>query len=145
MHMQDGHKKGAWLQGACDRGSHNAMAVTSNRWPPAPTAPPGDEVRRKKWLKAAITPPVAAQDPPQSTTRLRPYIYVYDVSPRFSSDILQYRIERTHCTYRWGHHVGFACAWPFVHARAPMSVYVCACARVCVCMCVPIRECLHAC
>jgi hypothetical protein len=30
----------------------------------------------------------------------RPYIYVYDVKPDFSTDMLQYRIERAHCNYR---------------------------------------------
>ncbi len=34
-------------------------------------------------------------------TRSRPYIYVYDVATELSSDIMQYRIERMHCTYRW--------------------------------------------
>lgn len=70
-----------------------------------PNQPPfypfaGDEVVNKPWLRKAITPPVAAQDPPLTPTRLRPYVYVYDVPPDYSSDILQYRIERSHCTYR---------------------------------------------
>ncbi len=65
-----------------------------------PSPRPGLEVSQRPWLQAVITPPVAAQDPPQQPLRLRPYIYVYDVAPEFSTDIYQYRIERGNCMWR---------------------------------------------
>ncbi|KAG2488200.1 hypothetical protein HYH03_013194 [Edaphochlamys debaryana] len=64
-----------------------------------------DQVSRKPWLQPVITPPIAAEDPPvTSPTRTRPYIYIYDVKTDFSSDILQYRIERFACSYRHFEH-----------------------------------------
>ncbi|GFR49991.1 hypothetical protein Agub_g12137 [Astrephomene gubernaculifera] len=60
-----------------------------------------DYLGPKPWLAAAVTPPVAAEDPPRTAPqRKRPYVYVYDVKPEYSSDILQYRIERVNCKYR---------------------------------------------
>lgn len=66
----------------------------------SPRFPAGDEVKAKPWLKKVLTPPPGAQDPTPHPTRRRPLIYVYDVSPEFGTDILQYRIERSHCLYR---------------------------------------------
>ena len=42
----------------------------------------------------------AAEDPPPKPQRRRPFIYVYDLKPEYSSDILQFRIEGRHCLYR---------------------------------------------
>ena len=51
----------------------------------------GDEVEKRPWLKDVMTPVAAAQDPPLSPTRKRPFIYVYDTWPEFNTDVMQYR------------------------------------------------------
>ncbi|PNH08225.1 hypothetical protein TSOC_005205 [Tetrabaena socialis] len=81
-----------------------------------------DQLDKKPWLKPAITPPVAAEDPPTSSPqRKRPYIYVYDVKPDYSTDMLQYRIERSHCNYRQFEHAN-ASQWIGYNAYALESV-----------------------
>lgn len=61
---------------------------------------PGDENKDKTWLKSTLTTVAAALDPPLKPTRKRPFVYVYDTAPEYNTDILQYRIERAHCSYR---------------------------------------------
>ena len=51
----------------------------------------GDEVEKRPWLADVLTPVPAAQDPPHSPTRKRPFIYVYDMWPEFNTDVMQYR------------------------------------------------------
>ncbi|KAG2424765.1 hypothetical protein HXX76_014189 [Chlamydomonas incerta] len=81
-----------------------------------------DYVAKKPWLEPAVSPPVAAEDPPRTApTRRRPYIYVYDVKPDYSSDILQYRIERAHCNYRQ-FELANASSWIHYNAYALESV-----------------------
>ncbi|GIL48810.1 hypothetical protein Vafri_5227 [Volvox africanus] len=81
-----------------------------------------DYLGSKPWLEPAVTPPVAAEDPPRTKPqRVRPYIYVYDVRPEYSSDILQYRIERGHCSYRQFQH-GNLTSWIGYNAYALESV-----------------------
>ena len=61
----------------------------------------GDEVEKKPWLSDVLTPVPAAQDPPFSPTRKRPFIYVYDMWPEFNTDVMQYRYEGGQL-YRYG-------------------------------------------
>uniref|UniRef100_A0A7S0VHX0 EGF-like domain-containing protein n=1 Tax=Polytomella parva TaxID=51329 RepID=A0A7S0VHX0_9CHLO len=65
-----------------------------------------DSVDKKPYLKSVMESPQAAEDPPLSEFRARPLIYVYDLPPRYGSDMLQYRIESGSCVYRRfnGHH-----------------------------------------
>ncbi|GIL69673.1 hypothetical protein Vretifemale_506 [Volvox reticuliferus] len=60
----------------------------------------GDEMLAKPWISDVMTHVVATEDPPMTPERRRPYIYVYDIKPDFSTDIMQYRIEGSHCVYR---------------------------------------------
>lgn len=57
---------------------------------------PGDQARDKPYLKAVLPhpQPLPAQQPPPAPTRRRPLIYVYDMSPEFTTDLLQYRLAR---------------------------------------------------
>lgn len=52
-------------------------------------------------MEEAMTHVIATEDPPLTPTRRRPYIYVYDMKPDYSTDYWQYRIEAAHCIYRW--------------------------------------------
>lgn len=45
---------------------------------------------------------VAAQGPAVRPIRKRPFIYVYNLDPHVGTDMLAYRIDKTHCVYRWG-------------------------------------------
>ncbi|GFR49988.1 hypothetical protein Agub_g12134 [Astrephomene gubernaculifera] len=55
---------------------------------------------KQPWLPAVRTHIVATEDPPLTPVRRRPYVYVYDMKPEYGSDLLQYRIEGSHCVYR---------------------------------------------
>ncbi len=55
----------------------------------------------KPWMAEAMTHVIATEDPPLTPSRRRPYIYVYDMKPDYSTDYWQYRIEAAHCIYRW--------------------------------------------
>lgn len=65
---------------------------------------PGDEEVKKPWLQAPLMTVPSAADPPLKPTRKRPFIYVYDLRPEFFEDLMAYRIERFHCTYRTFNH-----------------------------------------
>lgn len=61
---------------------------------------PGDQWTTKPWIEPVLTHTVATEDPPLTPVRRRPYIYVYDMKSDFGTDLLQYRIEGSHCLYR---------------------------------------------
>ncbi|KAG2432503.1 hypothetical protein HXX76_008848 [Chlamydomonas incerta] len=60
----------------------------------------GDQWTTKPWIEPTLTHTVATEDPPLTPTRRRPYIYVYDMKSDFGTDLMQYRIEGSHCLYR---------------------------------------------
>ncbi|MEW5298002.1 MAG: hypothetical protein WDW36_001167 [Sanguina aurantia] len=64
---------------------------------------PGDELGSKPWLQPVLNIIIAAVDPPLAPTRLRPFIFVYELDSAFYTDILQYRIEKSHGLYREFH------------------------------------------
>ena len=53
----------------------------------------------RPWLKDTIRTPAAA-DPPPSSHRRRPLIYVYDAPPEYNTRMLQYRVLKTACVHR---------------------------------------------
>jgi len=77
----------------------------------------------KVWLEQVLTPTLAAADPPASPTRRRPFVYVYDTLPDYNTDIMQYRIERSHCTHRIFEH-GNRTSWVGYNAYAAESVLI---------------------
>ncbi len=57
-----------------------------------PTA--GQQLERP-WLKEfAVVPPAALPKPPEGLQRKRPFIYVYDMPPAYTSRMLQYRVDK---------------------------------------------------
>ncbi|MEW5312044.1 MAG: hypothetical protein WDW38_003706 [Sanguina aurantia] len=66
-------------------------------------AGPGDELLSKPWLQPVLNRIIAAANPPLTPTRLRPFIFVYELDSAFYTDILQYRIEKSHGLYRQFH------------------------------------------
>jgi hypothetical protein len=57
--------------------------------------PAGLHEGERPWLaKVVVAPPAALPSVPAGAPpRLRPLIYVYDMPPRFHSQILQYRLD----------------------------------------------------
>lgn len=49
----------------------------------------GDELGSKPWLQPVLNIIIAAVDPPLAPTRLRPFIFVYELDSAFYTDILQ--------------------------------------------------------
>jgi hypothetical protein len=87
------------------------------RFPPDPEPccllPAGLEASRP-WIKPfAAMPPAALPDPPADASRKRPFIYVYDMPPAYTSRMLQYRLGKNSCSWRVGRHLASACGlWP---------------------------------
>ncbi len=50
---------------------------------------------QRPWLKSFATlPPAAMPLMPSGTTRKRPFIYIYDMPPAYTSRMLQYRVDK---------------------------------------------------
>jgi hypothetical protein len=50
---------------------------------------------QRPWIQAfASLPPAAMPLMPRGTTRKRPFIYIYDMPPAYTSRMLQYRIDK---------------------------------------------------
>ena len=60
----------------------------------ADSATAGQQLDRP-WLKDfAVVPPAALPEPPAGLQRKRPFIYVYDMPPAYTSRMLQYRVDK---------------------------------------------------
>jgi hypothetical protein len=59
----------------------------------------------RPWLKEhAVQPPASLDPPPTNATRVRPFIFVYDIPTAYTSNLLQYRLTKFACTWRmWSH------------------------------------------
>lgn len=56
-----------------------------------PTMCVGLQEAQRPWLNSVVKPVAAAQEPPASPTRKRPFIYVYDIPPQYNYHLYQYR------------------------------------------------------
>jgi hypothetical protein len=75
---------------------------TSTHLPPSAT--PGLQESQRPWIKPfSQLAKAALAQPAAGTTRKRPFIYVYDMPPAYTSRMLQYRMDKASCTWRvWG-------------------------------------------
>lgn len=59
----------------------------------------GPLLDERPWLESTVATP-AAEDPPPAPTRKRPLIYIYEMPPKFTQHMLQYRFASEFCGHR---------------------------------------------
>jgi hypothetical protein len=69
--------------------------------PPPAALDPAERAAAAAAAAAAADSGAAADDPPPALTRRRPLVYIYELPPRYTSHMLQYRFEGWACLHRY--------------------------------------------